>query len=88
MADTKAPEDHTCLNCVHWNKEGYRENVQWGACTKAEGERGGTLDHETLAFARDYEEWHADLITRQDFSCVMYKPNAYLEAAEARKAAM
>lgn len=81
--------EHVCQHCRHWIprsaaeereynpfRHGYAdyEGLQgWGVCRKAR-----TTNNEppvgSLAFARDYEEYHADLLTSPEYGCVMFEP--------------
>jgi hypothetical protein len=70
-----------CQDCRHWDKT---LNIQiapateipdgHGACRRTGTTAGETHEKDTLAFALDYEEYSANLITSPEYGCVMAEP--------------
>jgi hypothetical protein len=52
---------------------GYSNDLTDGLCLRAGGADGRPEHPDTLAFARDVEQYGADLLVRRAFGCVMYE---------------
>ena len=61
-----------CKNCKHWINN-WRWKDSWGVCGLA-GSDSGAADHEqSLAWASGFEQYGAELNTREDFGCVQFE---------------
>lgn len=78
--------DERCANCRHWERrnaeKAYLDDEspdavaayeRWGFCDMASSDGDKPTQPSTLAYARDYESYKAELITREDFSCVQWE---------------
>ena len=68
-----------CANCRFWNLP---EDESWSSsaypphfrvCSRMAGSSGGPEVMSTLAFGLDQECYHAEVVTRDDFGCVMWE---------------
>jgi hypothetical protein len=53
--------------------EPIHKRPEWGICERTEGNSGEPESAGTLAFAWDFEQYGAELVTAPDFGCVMFE---------------
>ena len=62
-----------CRDCRHWAKRaGSSDPTLAHCCALAKSIDGEPMIPTTSAFARDCEQYSADLITQPDFGCVQF----------------
>jgi len=60
-----------CKTCKWWRSND--RHPGWGTCVMAESDDGRPI-RQTKAYAVDYETWHAELWTHDDFGCTQWAP--------------
>lgn len=72
MSLPRWPKNVRCDNCKHWTGT---EDPRRGLCDLGTSRMGKPKDTRTTAFARDGEEWHADLVTDREHACNQWEPH-------------
>ncbi len=76
MGIIKLRRKERCKNCKFWKKgnAGWEvEGTGWGICELGDGGLGNRSNKESKAYAKDVEDYAADLITHQTFGCIQFE---------------
>jgi hypothetical protein len=66
---------NNCATCKHWKPYEFNDRLasDWAECKIAEGRKGLPVLTESIVFAFDASDYHAQLATRGDFGCVLHE---------------
>ena len=65
--------ERLCANCKFWGEDVFGHPSSFHLCLRMESSASIPEDPDTLAFAMDQEDYHAGVLTRDDFGCVMWE---------------